>query len=83
MQQREVAGRGSSGRGWAIAGIVCGLLTLVWSPIVFAFLGVVLGLVGRFKGSASLGSAAMALSVALLALIFVVNAVIGGLGALV
>lgn len=82
MEQRMVAGRSSAGRGWAIAGIVCGLLTLVWTPIVFAVLGVALGFVGRMKGSVTLGNAAITLSIVLLVLIFAVNAVIGGMGAL-
>lgn len=73
----------SAGRGWAAAGIICGLLTLVWSPIVFALLGVGLGFVGRLRGAEVLGKVAIGISLSLLALIFVINAVLGGLGALV
>lgn len=83
MEQREILGRSSAGRGWAIAGILCGLLTLVWTPIVFALLGVALGFVGRIKGSVILGNAAITLSIALLVLIVAVNAVLGGVGALI
>lgn len=74
---------GAAGRRWAIAGIISGLLTLVWSPLIFALLGVVLGYVGRSRGSERLGGAAIAISVSLFVLIFVINAVIGGLGAVV
>ena len=47
------------GRGWAIAGIVSGVLALGILPIVLGPLGILLGIVGYAKGSRRMGVVAI------------------------
>ena len=47
------------GRGWAIAGIVSGVLALRILPIVLGPLGILLGIVGYAKGSRRTGVVAI------------------------
>lgn len=81
MAKPSSAADASVGRRWTIAGIVCGVLTLVL-PIVFGPLGIIFGYVGRKKGATSLGTAAIGISAVLLVLVVVIGAVAGALGAL-
>ena len=69
------------GRGWAIAGIVSGVLALGILPILLGPLGIVLGIVGYAKGSRRMGVVAIvtgALGLAIgLVLTFVLLSAVG------
>lgn len=71
------------GRGWAIAGIVCGVLALL-IPIIFGPAGIILGIVGRVKGAGTIAIVAIVVSVvcavagAVLGVLFVNLAAGGG-----
>ncbi|MCA1692428.1 MAG: hypothetical protein LC733_09590, partial [Actinobacteria bacterium] len=41
---------GSPGRPWTIAGLVCGILAIIFVPIILGTLGAVFGFIGNSKG---------------------------------
>ncbi len=57
------SGSSGRGRGWAIAGILSGLLAVVLVPILFGPLGVLFGIVGYVKCSRRAGIAAVVVGV--------------------
>ena len=69
-------------RKWAIAGIVCGALALLL-PIVFGPAGIILGFVGRSKGAGRIATVAIVVSIVVMVVGFVANAllmsVLGGM----
>lgn len=66
---------GRRGRGWSVAGIVCGVVAIVFIPVLFGPLGILFGFLGRRAGDRGLGTIAMIVSVVGL----VVGLVIGAL----
>lgn len=51
------------GRGWAVTGIVSGVLAFVLIPPLFGALGILFGFVGRAKGDRRLGRIAIIVSI--------------------
>lgn len=72
----NVPQRGKSGRGWAVAGIISGLVAIVLLPIILGPAGVVLGIVGFVKGSRGLGVAAILAGVLGFVLGFVLSLIV-------
>jgi hypothetical protein len=72
--QEEPASR-RSGRGWSIAGLVCGIIAFLIVPILFGPLGIIFGFLGYRGGDRRLGTIAMIVS----AVGLVVGLVIGAL----
>lgn len=62
------------GRGWSIAGIICGVAAVVLVPILLGPLGVILGIVGLVKGDRTLGIVAVVVSILGLVLGLVLSA---------
>lgn len=62
-------------RMWAIAGIVCGALALL-VPILFGPAGIILGIVGRSKGAGRIATIAIAVSIVLMIVGFIANALL-------
>lgn len=70
-----------AGRGWAIVGILCGILAFGFAPVILGPVGIILGIIGRRKGDNALGLSAIIISAVGLAVGLVIGAVIGALGA--
>lgn len=62
-------------RKWAIAGIVCGILALL-VPILFGPAGIILGIVGRSKGAGRIATIAIIVSIVVMIVGFIANAVV-------
>ncbi|MDQ1605201.1 MAG: hypothetical protein QOE01_3046 [Actinomycetota bacterium] len=64
------------GRGFTIAGIVCGALALIFVPIVLGPLGIIFGFVGNSQGDRPLGKYVGIGSVVTMVLGFVIGALV-------
>jgi uncharacterized protein YacL len=73
--QNEPASR-RPGRGWSIAGLVCGIIAFLIVPILFGPLGVIFGFLGYRGGDRRLGVTAMVVSVVGLVVGLIVGALL-------
>jgi hypothetical protein len=64
------------GRGFTIAGIVCGALALIFIPILFGPLGIIFGFVGNAQGDRPLGKYVGIGSIVTMVLGFVIGALV-------
>lgn len=62
-------------RKWAIAGMVCGILALL-VPILFGPAGIILGFVGRSKGAGRIANIAIIVSIVVMVVGFIANALL-------
>jgi hypothetical protein len=75
-QTQEPAPTRNAGRGWSIAGIVCGVIAVLIIPILFGPLGIIFGIVGYRKGDQKVGRIAIVVAAVGLVLGIIVGALL-------
>lgn len=60
----ELADEDTAGRGISIFGIILSIIAFFMAPVLFGAAGIILGFIGRRRGSISLGTWAMGIGIA-------------------